>query len=765
MPALAFLLGTLTLMRFSYLPALSWLGLVLFLIAIIYRKIRLKPALLLWISFYCAGFFWADFRATLTLEPKLPLAFQAILLEFKGSVEGLPIPTGYGTHLLVKIHDISSATQSGLLKSGRALIQVKQGSYQPGDEIQCQAAFLPFHGLLNRGGLNEEDWAFEQGVNLSGTANRCEVLRSSLTLSPTVWMNKLRYILLTALTPCLPHFPHAAWLMALMIGEHRFVDPRDWAVLNDTGTNHLMAIGGLHLGMVALWANAIVRWLWRRFGFALHYVSVRTAGFVASIVVGFLYAVLSGFSLPAERAFLMLLGGGVVFFLRRDTDAWQCLSAALLMVLIVNPASVISASFWLSFMTIACLCLGLTHRPQQKNAHLKQMLRVQGLIGLGLLPITLWYFQRDAMLGSLSNLIAIPWLIFTILPLCLLAMMTVFFSSSLAHGLLSIAGFSLNALWHVLGWCTHLPHWTVFNAISHDGIFITALFGVTLLLLPKGTPMKSLGIIFLLPVMSVQANSLPFQHYRVSVLDVGQGLSVLIQTRSHVLLYDTGARLSPNSDEGARAVVPTLMALHLKKIDMLVVSHGDNDHAGGVNAVLAALPVHQFITSVPALFPKTQAKLCEAGQHWRWDGVDFLVLSPAPNTFEGNNASCVLRVSNGHLTTLLPGDIQAEAEAVLMRTSAAQLLAEVLIAPHHGSETSSSLSWIQAVSPRWVVYSTGFHNRYHLPNAQVVKRYQNNGVNALNTVTSGEIDFDMGDGKPMPATLRNIKKRFWFDHA
>ena len=300
MPALAFLLGTLTLMQLSYLPALSWLGLVALLILILHRKIRLRPGLLLLICFFCAGFFWADFRAQLTLKSTLPTAFQGLPLQFKGRVEGLPISTPYGTHLLVKINDISDVSQPGILQSGRALIQVKQGMYKPGDEVDCRAEFLPFHGLMNRGGINQEDWAFEQGVNLSGTATRCEITGSSLTLSPTIWMNRLRFHLLNKLTPCLPTIPHSAWLMALMIGEHRFVDPRDWNVLNDTGTNHLMAIGGLHLGMVAFWVNYIVRWLWRDFSLGLLYVSVRSAGLIGSILVGFIYASLSGFSLPSS---------------------------------------------------------------------------------------------------------------------------------------------------------------------------------------------------------------------------------------------------------------------------------------------------------------------------------------------------------------------------------------------------------------------------------------------------------------------------------
>ena len=219
MPALAFLLGTLTLMQLSYLPALSWLGLVALLILILHRKIRLRPGLLLLICFFCAGFFWADFRAQLTLKSTLPTAFQGLPLQFKGRVEGLPISTPYGTHLLVKINDISDVSQPGILQSGRALIQVKQGMYKPGDEVDCRAEFLPFHGLMNRGGINQEDWAFEQGVNLSGTATRCEITGSSLTLSPTIWMNRLRFHLLNKLTPCLPTIPHSAWLMALMIGE------------------------------------------------------------------------------------------------------------------------------------------------------------------------------------------------------------------------------------------------------------------------------------------------------------------------------------------------------------------------------------------------------------------------------------------------------------------------------------------------------------------------------------------------------------------
>lgn len=764
MPAWSFLLGNLTLMQFSFLPALAWLGVVLVVLMSLHYKIPVKSGLLIPLLFFIAGFFWADFRAQLVLRHTLPTRLQTLPLVLTGRVEGLPISTRYGTHLLIRIKNIQDTANKRILNAGRVLLQVKQGQYQPGDQVRCQTAFLPFHGLVNRGGINEEDWAFEQGVNLSGTAPRCDIIGSAIGFAPTVWMNRLRYHLLNLLQPCLPSTPHAAWLMALMIGEHSFVNPNDWTILNATGTNHLMAIGGLHLGMAAFWANFFMQAVWRRFHRGLLVMSTRTAGLIASVMVGFLYALLSGFSMPSARAFLMLLGYALIYALNRQTDSYRCLNLALLTVLVINPACVISPSFWLSFLTIAWLCYGFSARPHQKSQHFKQSLQVQWVVGLGLLPITLWYFQRDALLGSVSNLIAIPWVIFTILPFCLLAIISVFFSSTLCHALLTLAGLSMQGLWIVLRVCSHLPHWAMLNAINSPWTFGAAMFGMMLLLLPRGVPVKYLGVFFLCPIFFAGSNAIANAQYRLSVLDVGQGLSVFIQTKSHSLLYDTGGRLSPNSDEGLRVVVPTLYALHINKIDTLIISHGDNDHAGGVNAVWNALPIDQFLTSVPAQFPGKHARLCEAGQHWRWDGVDFQILSPKPGQFGGNNASCVLRISNGSLTALLPGDIQNETEAALI-AARAPLLADVLIAPHHGSQTSSSLAWIAAVNPEWVIYSAGFHNRYHLPNAAVVARYQKQGVNALETVSSGEIDITMGKMRPQLTQYRLVKKRFWFDQA
>lgn len=287
--------------------------------------------------------------------------------------------------------------------------------------------------------------------------------------------------------------------------------------------------------------------------------------------------------------------------------------------------------------------------------------------------------------------------------------------------------------------------------------------GIVILLLPRGFPGRILGIVFLLPMMFYQVSKPQSGEMWLTLLDVGQGLSTVIQTQHHTLIFDTGPKLSANFDMGASVVVPFLRSANISRIDKLVVSHGDNDHIGGASAIIKQFPVAVIKTSVPDLLG-SQAELCLRGQSWEWDGVNFKFLYPTNEFLNlGNDSSCVLQISNQQQTILLTGDIEKFAEKNLLSIDAANLKSDILIAPHHGSKTSADLHFIKNVKPSYVLYATGYRNRYHFPHALVVERYTDLGVKQLNTVETGAIQFRIKQNAELnkPLLYRIINKHYW----
>lgn len=650
-----------------------------------------------------------------------------------GLVSGLPYHDATGTHFTLSVNQPPI--------HGKLALISRSGDIRAGEGVRCQVVANREHGLVNPGGMDEDALAFANDFIAYGSAEHCQptgeqhfVLRA--------WMQ-------ARLKPCLPHTQKSAWLMALLLGERVNLDPADWQVLRNTGTNHLMAIGGLHLGMLALWVSFMVAWLWR---------PQPIVQGVLSWMACWMYAGLSGFSIPTERAFLMLTVVVITLSLRRKSMAWQSLGLALLFVVLLNPATVILQGFWFSFLAIVWIGLTQQGRPYMTRSRLRLALRLQGMLTLGLLPLCVYDFQSFQGVTLLANAIAIPWLWLFILPFCLLALLCVPWCAWLTTQFLQLAGWGLDGLWKVL---FALSHATLFSFhVAAPSLFavILASIGVLVMILPRGTPGKPLSVLCLLPLLMTHSYALPLNHYRVAVLDVGQGLSCVVRTRNHVLVYDAGGRLSPQRDEGERVVLPYLTSLGVTQFDTLMISHGDNDHAGGADAVLNALPVQRVLTSVPTRFPGDKTQPCLAGSRWQWDGVTFTILAPASADLQGNNGSCVLMIDNGHVRTLLPGDVEAEGERALLASWGAHLNADLLIAPHHGSDTSSTLAFREAVHPSVVVYSTGYHNHYHLPSSSVMSAYAKAGVQAFDTVNEGALVFEAGDALSVVHRERADKK-------
>jgi competence protein ComEC len=376
-----------------------------------------------------------------------------------------------------------------------------------------------------------------------------------------------------------------------------------------------------------------------------------------------------------------------------------------------------------------------------------------------------WFFGQASLVGPIANLVAVPFVSFVIVPIDLAACALLFAWPAAGQGLLHVCAHLVEALWWFL---VHLAAWKPAMQYLPQPTFLAfalACIGAVWLLAPRGVPARALGALLLLPLCWPRASLPSVGAFRATVVDVGQGLSVLVRTRGHALLFDTGARYPSGFDLGAAAVVPSMHALGVTRLDRLIISHGDNDHAGGAVSVLAAYPGTPVWGGEPARGP-VPMRQCRAGQHWRWDGVDFRMLRPpAPVTVEGNDAGCVLLVSGRDGRLLLPADTSSRVEPGIAR-AVAPGPPLVLVVPHHGSKTSSSRAYLQALQPRFAIASTGYLNGYHHPAPIVAARYAKLGIPLLNTPATGAVRIAFPANAP-PRILSEARMRqahYWREH-
>lgn len=473
------------------------------------------------------------------------------------------------------------------------------------------------------------------------------------------------------------------------------------------------------------------------------------------------YTALAGFALPTLRTLLMIAVVMLARLLRRAQGGADAFALALIAVLVFDPLSVLAPGFWLSFVGVAWLLWCLPH--ERDAGVLRPFLEAQGVAVLGLLPLTVWFFGQASLPGPLTNLVGIPWISLVVVPLSLLGLLAYPVSPTLAAWLWQASAWLMDLLWRGLEWVAQSPLAMFWLPEPSLLALILALCACFWLLLPRGVPGKPLACLLLLPLLWPAPQYSVTGVADITVIDVGQGLSVLVRTRNHALLFDTGPASARGLDLGEAAVVPALHALGVRQLDALWISHGDNDHSGGAEAVHRAYPAS--LVYAPEGWAKPGMFLCRREQRWRWDGVDFRILHPPPDyPYLRNDSSCVLRVQTARGVALIPGDIGRQVEARLLREQSAAIRADLLLVPHHGSETSSSPAFIAAVHPRYAVISSGADNRFGLPRTSVLDRYAAVGVPVLNTAESGALRFRLdGDGLALVERRRLDRPRYWRD--
>jgi competence protein ComEC len=782
MAALGFFIGSWWLQRLAHLPPWQWSLLlpVLLVLAVRYGRWRLPV-------FIAVGFLWAAAVGHWMLTGALDSDLEGKDVVVEGTIASLPETD--------QAHSRFQFQPQGLWLDGKAktppgrLLLSWYGKVPPlrvGEVWRLQVRLKRPHGFMNPGGFDYEAWLFRQGIRAKGyvrsgrgAAGQNRRLQAAQGRHP---IDGLRQWLRAQLATVLADRPQRGLVTALAIGDRQDISRAQWTVLTRTGTNHLMAISGLHIGLVAGLAFFLGRWLWsRRPRAALRWPAPK-AGAVLALLAATAYALLAGLSVPTQRALVMVAVVMLGLLLQRRLRPSTLLATALLVVLMADPLAVLAPGFWLSFAAVTVILLGMGGRVGQpgllgmgervgRPGLWWRWGRVQWLVALGLLPLLLWLFQKASLVSPLANLVAVPWVSLVTVPLTLTGTLLLPLLPFLAKGLLVLSSESLDLLWGLLAWLSHFDLAQWHQTLPPAWAVVCAVMGAGWLLTPRGLPARWLGVVWLLPLFVARPAPLAAGEAEFTLLDVGQGLAAVVQTRSHVVVFDTGPRFRSGFNTGEAVVAPFLRARGIGRVDLLVVSHGDNDHRGGVPGLVAEMPVTHMESSVPQLLSAFAAAPCVAGEHWQWDGVRFAMLHPGRRHFrgdgKGNNRSCVLRVDAGDDSVLLSGDIERGAERYLVNTMPAALDADVLVVPHHGSRTSSSAGFVTAVAPRFALFPVGYRNRYGFPKPQIVARYRRHGARLLDTARHGAIDLHLGGatGVHLDETYRQAAAHYWTARA
>ncbi|MGE5523210.1 MAG: DNA internalization-related competence protein ComEC/Rec2 [Rhodospirillaceae bacterium] len=527
-----------------------------------------------------------------------------------------------------------------------------------------------------------------------------------------------------------------------------------------------MSISGLHITMVSGLAFALCSWAWRRSPRLMLALPARKAAVLAGVLAALAYTLLAGFAIPAQRTLYMLIVVAAALWLGVVTSVTRILATALFIVVLFDPWAVLSPGFWLSFGAVAVMLHATMHRIGMPRWY-AAWAQTQWAVTIGMIPLLLALFQQVSVVSPFANAIAIPLVSLGVVPLVLLGMLLPF------DALLHVAHALTAACMAMLEWMSALPTPVWQQHAPAQWAVVLALLGVLWLLLPRGFPGRALGAVAMLPLFFVAPPVPPWGAARITVLDVGHGLAVAVETKSHALLYDAGPTYGPGADAGNRIVVPFLRASGIARLDGVVITHDDIDHSGGALSVLQAMPVGWLMSTLddadPLLFHAEPDLRCRAGLEWEWDGVRFAVLHPTPEGdalrhVKDNDRSCVLKITTSGASLLLPADIELKSEMSLLERDAAALRADVLVAPHQGSRTSSSPDFVAAVSARAVVFPAGYRNRFGHPHVDVVARYRRTGANLYRTDYDGAVRIDLpAQGVAQLERHRDVYRRYWHD--
>ena len=715
-------------------PALAWLpGLPLLLLPV---SLWLRAAARVFVLAALVGALGAGLQAQQWLQQRWPVSRHGEIHSVPAIVDA--IPDGRGTRLRLQLRSLSPEYPPRI-RADWYDAPPEAEDLMAGDCRHWRLRLKTPSGRLNPGGFDYEGWLFREGIGATASV----LAAAPCASDDSVWrLDRWRQRLSWRLQERLGDTPAAAVLRALVIGDRSGIDDTQWQVFRYTGTSHLMAISGLHVGVVAAAAGFLALLLAHLLPGLAGRVPLPMLAAGASVLAAAAYAALAGFALPTLRALCMLSAAVLAWLSGRLPSPSAVLATAVIPVWLLDPLASLRPGFWMSFAAVAVILWVVA-----SGSGRWRLLKIQLALGLGLLPLSLWFFDGVSAAGLAVNLVAVP-LMALLLPLLLLGAGLVLLwpgaSAPVAAMLMVPLDAGLRALAQV---AQQSSAWFA----ASPGAAECALLALGVVLL-AGWRLRLWPLALLcLAAVAVPPAPVPDGAARLTVLDVGQGTAVVVETAGGTLLYDAGPAWPGGFDSGRMVIEPFLRHRGIRRLDRVLLSHGDRDHAGGA----ASLHQDGWIREAPAALTG-----CRAGQHWRWGRVQFRTLHPDSPHWRGNDASCVLRVAGDGWSVLLPGDIGRKAEAALV-ASGADLRADVLLSPHHGSRSSSSAAFVQAVSPALVIHSAGWRHVFGHPHPGVVDRYARAGAEQYVTGRDGALSLELGPGVRQLRWARAQSPRLW----
>ncbi len=753
--AVAFLVGAWFLQQQGELPRfqVAACGLAMWLAVCLVPNHRpVVRAMLVVVAGALVGFGWSAWRAEIRLADALPAGEEGVDIEIEGVVETLPQVMPGTTRFVFDVERVTTSdavvpSTISLAWYAEPLRGAEESTPPPpiaaGDRWRFTVRLKRPRGLANPHGFELEPWALERGIRATGYVRSRP---SPLRLAPREegWpytLHRWRGEIREAMTARLGDGRFRGVLVALAIGDQDSISQSEWEVFWRTGVGHLMSISGLHITMLAALAAAVTFFAWVRMPPLALRMPARKAAVVVGVLTALAYSLMTGYAVPAQRTFFMLATVGTCVLADRYGSPSRVLAAAGLIVTVIDPWAVLAPGFWLSFGAVSSIFYAVALRagkPGKLHAAFVEQLAVT----LAMMPMMVALFQQVSLVSPLANAFAIPVVSLIVVPL------------TLAGAFLPLPAFLDAAHWVMdmtmvpLEWLARSPLATLETHDPAPWTVAAAMVGAAWLLSPRGVPMRSAGAIWIAPLFAVVPPSPAPGEAWLDILEVGNGLAVVVRTASHALVYDTGPSWSAESDSGNRIVVPFLRGEGIA-IDGVVVTHADDDHSGGALSIAHARPSAWLLTSVPPDHELRRAyaisRRCEAGDVWQWDGVTFAMLHPSASIYDEttkrkeNDRGCVLRVATGAVSILLTADVESRGEAEMLKRGAATLASTMILVPHHGSKTSSTPAFLDAVSPRIAIASVGYRNRFHHPHDAVVARYAERGIEFHRTDREGAI--------------------------
>lgn len=702
------------------------------------------------------GFSWATFQASQKFLWRLPLDDIQRPLMICGKVVGIN-----QLHEKTLKFDVEISEYDGkrLKHHPKVRLYWKNASVRlKEDDKLCGTVKLkhPWR-LANPGGFDQEKQYFLEGICAQGKLLKIADYQITNKRTLARWRQHLN----DRMQEMLDKKPFLGVIQATTVGIYQNIPSEQWKVFQATGTTHAIAISGLHISFIAMIFGNFITLLVKRFYVLTSIFPAKCYGAIAALISAFCYSAIAGFSIPTQRAFIMIAVSLSALLKRQPVLSWNGLALAWLGILCLDPLATLQMGFWLSFGCVSALIYGGSH-VNSLSVWQKYVIP-QCVVFIGLLPLCSFYFQQVPLLSPIANMIAVPIIDIVVVPASLIGLLLMEIFPRCGLLCFSIAHELLVVIWWLLEKIACLP-FNIWQQGEIPLIYLSfALIASLFLLAPKGLPGKRFCWLGFLPMIFYHKPSLHYGECHFTLLDVGQGLAAVIQTQHHTLLYDAGPLYGKAGNAGDRVIIPFLHSRHIKKLDKVIISHSDLDHRAGLKG-LRHWPKGEILSSEPERLDQF-SRVCVAGESWEWDGVVFTLLSPSSKLKDTkrNNLSCVLKVATKHHSILLTGDIEQRAEKRLLTEMSAALQSTILVVPHHGSLTSSSISFVEKISPQYALFPVGIANQYGFPKPAVLKRYEEVGSQNLLSWQTGALMFELKDHKDLspPICWREMTRRYW----